>query len=357
MAGDRLDKDELLRQIIERIDELRAHPGVREEEGLLYAAVTAAARRTRKTKNQARRRLGEDPAAPSRKGRRCHSCGCVDVAIDGALCTACLRGRQERVSAKADLAGRRAFITGGRSPIGRAVVERLLEAGAEVTTTSRFADATYALLPSESELTVHEVDFTVPCSVERLCEKLRSSYDIVIFNAAQTTPQGLERPSHTPGGSPASWMMELEDVPYDELRGAMEVNAMAPFRLLRHVVPLMEASPFESRFVVFVTGLDGLFDGNGKMSRHVHVNMSKAAENMLAHTVARRLAQRAIYCNVVDPGWVTDERPHDQRLDGGAPTVSTEEAAARVCQPIEEGVEGSPAYDRLYRHFEARRWS
>ncbi len=51
-----------------------------------------------------------------------------------------------------------------------------------------------------------------------------------------------------------------------------------------------------------------------KTCYHPHTNMAKAALNMLTRTAAQQFARDDIYMNAVDTGWITDERPFEQRM-------------------------------------------
>jgi NAD(P)-dependent dehydrogenase (short-subunit alcohol dehydrogenase family) len=136
--------------------------------------------------------------------RRCYVCKELYQAADSfyhMLCPACSADNARRRTAGADLAGRRALVTGGRVKIGFQLALMLLRDGAHVTVTSRFPHDTvrrYLAAPGSAQwldrLTVVGIDLRDPRQVVGLCDRLLASgdvLDILVNNAAQT----LRRPA------------------------------------------------------------------------------------------------------------------------------------------------------------------
>ncbi|MEV1244571.1 SDR family NAD(P)-dependent oxidoreductase [Nonomuraea sp. NPDC050022] len=141
-----------------------------------------------------------------------------------------------------------------------------------------------------------------------------------------------------------SWSLRLHEVDPAEWLEVQLVNSFAPFLLTSRLRGLLEASPWPDRYVVQVSAMEGSFSREQKTVRHPHTNMAKAALNMLTRTAAADYAASGIYMNSVDTGWVTDERPHPdkiaQRAAGFRPPLDVIDGAARVYDPIVRGVGG-----------------
>jgi NAD(P)-dependent dehydrogenase (short-subunit alcohol dehydrogenase family) len=138
------------------------------------------------------------------------------------------------------------------------------------------------------------------------------------------------------------------------------VGSAAPFVLLGRLKAAMLASPFVDRYVVNVTGLDGRFDVRHKHPLHPHVNISKAALNMLTRTTAESLAKDGIYVNSVDVGWVSLEAGTQAneraRRRGVCPPLLAEDAAARIVDPIAMGLQGQREHGKIFRDFRQATW-
>ncbi|MFB9210079.1 SDR family NAD(P)-dependent oxidoreductase [Nonomuraea spiralis] len=141
-----------------------------------------------------------------------------------------------------------------------------------------------------------------------------------------------------------SWSLRLHEVDPAEWLEVQLVNSFAPFVLTSRLRGLLESSPWPDRYVVQVSAMEGSFSREHKTVRHPHTNMAKAALNMLTRTAAADYAASGIYMNSVDTGWVTDERPHPdkiaQREAGFRPPLDVIDGAARVYDPIVRGVGG-----------------
>ena len=137
--------------------------------------------------------------------------------------------------------------------------------------------------------------------------------------------------------------LPLEDVTAREMLEVQLVNAIAPTLLNARLKPLMLNSPFERRFIVNVSAMEGQFSRH-KTIFHPHTNMAKAALNMMTHTSAAGYAKDGIYMNSVDTGWVTDENPTAKRLRkqeelGFFAPLDIIDGMARIYHPIALGVE------------------
>lgn len=140
-----------------------------------------------------------------------------------------------------------------------------------------------------------------------------------------------------------SWRLKLGEIPTAEMLELQLVNAIAPFVLCNQLIPMMKRDNTGKKHIVNVTAMEGKFFRFKKDSRHPHTNMAKAALNMLTHTSADDLAKHGIFINAVDTGWVTDEDPailakRKQELHDFQPPLDIVDGAARVCDPIFDGI-------------------
>jgi NAD(P)-dependent dehydrogenase (short-subunit alcohol dehydrogenase family) len=123
---------------------------------------------------------------------------------------------------------------------------------------------------------------------------------------------------------------------------------------------MLRRSPWPDRFIVNATGTDGRFGVPSKPSEHPHINMGKAALNMLTCTAAADYAADRIFMNSVDTAWVSDESGHAKRepraAAGWCPPLDMADAAARLCAPVHDEVTGTPYSGLLLRHYHPAPW-
>ena len=94
---------------------------------------------------------------------------------------------------------------------------------------------------------------------------------------------------------------------------------------------------------------------------HPHTNMAKAALNMLTRTSAGEMFETdAILMTAVDTGWITDERPHQEKLriaaEGWHAPLDLVDGAARVYDPIVLGEAGEDLYGCFVKDFRPSPW-
>jgi len=340
------------------------------------------------------------------------------------LCPDCAQFNYSMRSLRADLRGRTALVTGGRVKIGHQLVLRLLRDGARVLVTTRFPHAAARRFQAEpdsdewlSRLSIYALDLRNLPAVEAFAQRLtetESSLDILVHNAAQTIqrpagfyrelveqekhPESLpllarqlvvEAPNLGDLGDQAlpavvadvlplerwhdqeervdsrdinSWLLPLEMVSAREMLEVQLVNSVAPFLLNARLKPLMLRSPFERRFIVNVSAMEGQFSRH-KTIYHPHTNMAKAALNMMTHTSAAGYARDGIYMNSVDTGWVTDENPTGKRRRkqddyGFFAPLDIVDGMARIYHPIALGVENPepPFSGQFLKDYAPCRW-
>lgn len=413
-----LPADDPMRLRAERVAESFARDGrqrrrkVRGDDRRAADAATDAATATGSLTRRADAPLRATPEAVARpltRPRRCYVCKAgyeVADAFYHRLCPACAAENATRRAARADLAGRRVLLTGGRVKIGFQLALMLLRDGAELLVTTRFprdAVRRFQEVPGSEawldRLSVVGIDLRDPRQVLGLCESLREDgapLDILVNNAAQTIrrppeayavlaggetgalPDGvrlapgfqpkreradalavvLDEAGLVPDTAPAnSWSARIGELDPAEVLETQLVNALAPTLLCDRLLPLLLASPHPRRYIINVTAVEGRFAVRNKMSGHPHTNMAKAALNMLTRTSGPDLARQGVYMCAVDTGWITDENPAPKRARTGFRTpLDVVDGAARVYDPIVRGEAGAPVAGVFLKDYREAAW-
>jgi NAD(P)-dependent dehydrogenase (short-subunit alcohol dehydrogenase family) len=158
-----------------------------------------------------------------------------------------------------------------------------------------------------------------------------------------------------------SWSQVVHEVDPIELLEVQLCNQTAPFLLVSRLRPALAASPARRTYVVNVSAMEGQFSRGYKGPGHPHTNMAKAALNMLTRTSAQEMLERdGILMTAVDTGWITDERPHPQKMrlaDAGfhAP-LDLVDGAARVYDPIVRGEAGEDLHGVFLKDYRPSPW-
>ncbi len=158
-----------------------------------------------------------------------------------------------------------------------------------------------------------------------------------------------------------SWVQTVSEVEPVELLEVQLCNSIAPFILISRLRPALAASPARRTYVVNVSAMEGKFSRGYKGAGHPHTNMAKAALNMLTRTSAEEMYQAdGILMTAVDTGWITDERPHPDKIrlaDAGfhAP-LDLVDGAARVYDPIVRGERGEDLYGCFLKDYAPTPW-
>jgi NAD(P)-dependent dehydrogenase (short-subunit alcohol dehydrogenase family) len=161
-----------------------------------------------------------------------------------------------------------------------------------------------------------------------------------------------------------SWTQKVEEVDPLEMLEVQLCNSTAPFILVSRLRPAMRAAVAAGArraYVVNVSAMEGQFSRRYKGPGHPHTNMAKAALNMLTRTSAGEMFENdRILMTAVDTGWITDERPHDEKLriaaEGWHAPLDLVDGAARVYDPIVRGEAGEDLYGCFVKDYEPSPW-
>ncbi|NJQ02653.1 SDR family oxidoreductase [Streptomyces zingiberis] len=158
-----------------------------------------------------------------------------------------------------------------------------------------------------------------------------------------------------------SWSRTVGDVDPVELLEVQLCNVTAPFILVDRLRPAMAASTARRKYVVNVSAMEGVFSRGYKGAGHPHTNMAKAALNMLTRTSSQELLETdGILMTSVDTGWITDERPHPEKMrlaaDGFHAPLDLVDGAARVYDPIVRGERGEDVHGCFLKDYAPAGW-
>lgn len=158
-----------------------------------------------------------------------------------------------------------------------------------------------------------------------------------------------------------SWSQVVHEIDALELLEVQLCNMTAPFVLVSRLRPAMAAAPARRKYVVNVSAMEGKFGRGYKSPGHPHTNMAKAALNMLTRTSASEMFHTdGILMTSVDTGWITDERPHPQKMrmaeEGFHAPLDLVDGAARVYDPIVRGELGEDLYGCFLKDYTTTDW-
>ncbi|MCX4885448.1 SDR family NAD(P)-dependent oxidoreductase [Streptomyces sp. NBC_00847] len=385
--------------------------------------------------------------------RSCYTCKTRFVEVDyfyHQLCPDCARLNRDKRDARADLAGKRALLTGGRAKIGMYIALRLLRDGAHTTITTRFpkdAIRRFKAMDDSADwmhrLEVVGIDLRDPAQAVALAEQVAEAgpLDILVNNATQTVrrlasayaalvdgesaplPAGALPAHHVIGafnsgavhaltGSAAlpvgvsgldaqqvadlalvagnasvarhldgtaidagglvpdvvdtnTWVQTIEQISPVELLETQLCNYTAPFILIsalrRVMADAAKKASSKRAYVVNVSAMEGVFGRGYKGAGHPNTNAAKAAMNMVTRTSGQEMFQTdGILMTSVDTGWITDERPHYDKLrlagEGFHAPLDLVDGAARVYDPIVRGEQGEDLYGVFLKDYAPGKW-
>ena len=180
------------------------------------------------------------------------------------------------------------------------------------------------------------------------------------------TMMGSDGQPYDFAGGKNSWNFEFDEIPFQEFTEVQIINAWTPYYLCVKLKPLMEKSPFQDKYIVNVTAVEGMFN-HYKRTTHVHTNMAKAALNMFTRTCGKYLKNIGIYMTCVDTGWVNymdemtkliDEN-EKEFFENKFTNIPLDEldGAMRVLQPIIEGIKNKNyLYGILLKNYTTSVW-
>ena len=188
----------------------------------------------------------------------------------------------------AELAGKRALVTGAASGMGRAIALAFAREGAVLAVHARGLESATVLADeirnSGASAIAVSADLTDNGAIRGLCEKTiveLGGVDIVVNNAGAISKAPLS---------------ETSEEDWDRI---MQVNLKAPFLISKYLVPEMKKNPQGGRLIFNSSVAAKLPDPMGSA-----YNASKAGLLGFVRCLAAELGADGITVNAICPGWV-----------------------------------------------------
>jgi NAD(P)-dependent dehydrogenase (short-subunit alcohol dehydrogenase family) len=177
------------------------------------------------------------------------------------------------------------LITGANRGIGLEFVKSFAADGWRVHACARNIDKSKKLRAVEGDVACHKLAVTNGLKVASLARELAEEpIDLLINNAGIYGPR-----------------TGFGETDYDEWLNVLQVNTLAPLRMVERFVGLLENS--EGRTVVNISSVMGSIGQNTSGGSYIY-RSSKAALNMVTKTLSNDLAERGFTVVSFHPGWV-----------------------------------------------------
>lgn len=210
--------------------------------------------------------------------------------------------------------GKTVLITGGVGGIGKAIADYLYDLGATLILTG-IPQEHVELLNAEhpDRRTYIEVDFMDAASMERFIERLKQfdRIDACVNNAG------------------INIVRDYCEVPQQEFEKVFQVNMLAPYKILKTVIPTMVKNGYGR--IVNIASIWSVINRPGRSS----YSISKNAVAGLSKSLAVEFAAQNVLVNSVSPGFTLTELTANTNTKEQITELSNKIPARRMAQPIE----------------------
>lgn len=180
-----------------------------------------------------------------------------------------------------ELAGKVALVTGGTKGIGKAIADRLLQAGAQVIVTARSH-------PGEEKLKHHFIaaDLTIASETVKIVGEINKQFgavDILVNNMGGST-------------SPSGGFGALSDQDWEN---DLQLNLQSSVRIDRAILPQMVEK--KSGVIIHISSLTGVLPVYESLGAYA---VAKAALNNYSKSLSKEFSPKGIRIAAVSPGMV-----------------------------------------------------
>ena len=210
------------------------------------------------------------------------------------------------------------LVTGANRGIGMEFVRSFAADGWHVHACARNVEKAKEVRALDGNVVCHKLDVTNGLKVASLARELAEEpIDLLINNAGTYGPR-----------------TGFGETDYDEWAGVLQVNTLAPLRMVERFVDLLARS--EHKLVVNISSIMGSIGDNASGGSYIY-RSSKAALNMVTKTLANDLAERGITVVSFHPGWVKTDMGGDGAAITPAEAVSDMRQVIAGLTPAESG--------------------
>ena len=197
------------------------------------------------------------------------------------------------------------LITGANRGIGLELVRQYSARDWKIIATSRDVAGALelqALAKSDPDISIEKLDVTDHAGVDALAAKYKDQpIDVLLSNAAKT-PRYM------------SAMKGVATINYAEARNSFEINALGPAKLISDFLPNVQKSA--QKKIAVISSKAGSFTEGPQMAMMYEYRSSKAALNMIIHTLSYETAKKGVIVAAISPGSV-DTKPVKGELGFG----------------------------------------
>jgi len=197
------------------------------------------------------------------------------------------------------------LITGANRGIGLELVRQYSALDWKIIATARDAAGAMdlqALAKADPDIIIEKLDVTDLAGVDALAAKYKDQpLDVLLSNAGKT-PRYM------------SAMKGAATIDFDEALNSYQVNALGPAKLIAAFLPQVQKST--QKKIAVISSKAGSFAEGPQMSMMYEYRASKAALNMIVHTLSFETAKKGVIIAAISPGSV-DTKPVEGELGYG----------------------------------------